>query len=256
MTDRFGPGRRSGCWAPVSRYRWASVRPGGSCGVGARVASDRPSEATAFDAGATLASVLCRLDSFGFGDLYAAAVRAVDVRATATRGHHASLSHPQLRRVAHRPCRRDGAPVRLGAPQARSRAAAVHRSARPLRHHPGRVPARASVLCGRRERAPGERAHGDRPRGRAQPRDGQPEPADRRGRGGRRRPAGRGAGRAAAAPGQRRARLSRRHPPALSLPRPAARVDAAEHPAALARDLEHPAAHGGSRASSSSRRRS
>ena len=32
----------------------------------------------------------------------------------------------------------------LGAPQARPRPAAVHRSARPLRHHPDRVPARAS----------------------------------------------------------------------------------------------------------------
>ena len=41
--------------------------------------------------------------------------------------------------------------------------------------------------------APGERAHRDGPRGRAQPRYGQSEPADRRGRGGRRRPAGRGA---------------------------------------------------------------
>ena len=139
-----------------------------------------------------------------------------------------------------------GAAVGLGAPQARSRPAAVHRPARPLRHHPDRVPARARVLRRGRGRPAGERADGHRPRGRAQRRDGQPRARDRRGRAGRRCPRGRVAGRDAAAAGQRRARLSRGDAAALPLPRPAPRDRCTRNILLRSRGhLEHPPAHGG-----------
>src|SRR4029450_10996286 len=48
---------------------------------------------------------------------------------------HASLSHPYLRRAARKRHRQKGAAFRLVPPDPRSRRRAVHRPARPLRHH-------------------------------------------------------------------------------------------------------------------------
>ena len=70
--------------------------------------------------------------------------------------------------------------------------------------------------------------------------DRQPGPADRRGRAGRRGAGGRLGGRAAAAAGQQRPRLSRGDAAQVPLPRPAPREDAQEHRAALADHRQHP----------------
>ena len=53
----------------------------------------------------------------------------------------------------------DGASVRLGAPQARPWPAAVHRSARPLRHHPMRHRRVVAAVRGGRGAAAGKRRH-------------------------------------------------------------------------------------------------
>ena len=88
------------------------------------------------------------------------------------------------------PARRpDGPAVRLGPSQARPRPAALHRPARPLRHHPVRVRRRAARASRpptalRLESVISVTGQGDGARAGG----GQPEAADRRDRGGGRRP--------------------------------------------------------------------
>ena len=113
------------------------------------------------------------------------------------------------------PCRPDGAPVRLGAPQARPRPAAVRRPARPLRHHAMRDRHRRSPLFAEVDgAAPRKRRVGHRARSSsARPDTVNPKLADRRDRAGDRRVRGAVGGRAAAVPGQQR----RRYPEELRL---------------------------------------
>ena len=121
---------------------------------------------------------------------------------------HARLSHPYLRRASQRGCRQDRPPLGLGASPARSRRAAVHRSPRPLRPDPGRGrPAFAGLQAGREAEAGMGGAHRRRG-GRPHARDGQSQPADRRGRGQDQEPRSAVGSEGAAAAGVRRAGLS------------------------------------------------
>ncbi len=142
---------------------------------------------------------------------------------------HAPLPHPYLRPAPRDPYRRDRSPVRLVPPYPRPWRGAVHRPARPLRHHPMRGRSGLAGVCRGREAALGM--------GGADGRQGPPPPrghrqygtADRPDRALRQRHRGAGPGRRIAAAGVRRAGISRGYPPEIPVPRPAAREAAPEH---------------------------
>ncbi len=138
----------------------------------------------------------------------------------------ASLPIPHLRRFARRAHRRNRAAVRLGAPHARPRRRAVHRSARSLWPDPGGGRPGFAGVQGRREAA---RRMGDQDRRQGAPpprRHRECRPADRRGRGLYRFNRGAGSGRRIADAGVRRSGISGGNPAQVPLPRSAARAAA------------------------------
>ena len=142
---------------------------------------------------------------------------------------HAPLSHPYLRRAARSRHRQGGAAVRLVPPHPRPRRRAVHRSARPLRPHPGGGRPRFARVQGGREAARGMGGADRRQGAQAPGRHREPRAADRRGRGLYPRDRGAGAGRRAADAGVRRAGISGGDPAQVPVPRPAPRAPAPQH---------------------------
>ncbi len=138
-----------------------------------------------------------------------------------------------------------GSPLRLGASHARPWRRAVHRPARPLRHHPGGGGPGFARLPGRREAA---RRMGDPGRRQGAPpsrRHREPGAADRRGRGLHLRRRGAGAGGRAADAGVRRPGIPGGDPPQIPLPRSAARAAASQHHQARADHRLDPPPHEG-----------
>ena len=162
---------------------------------------------------------------------------------------HAPLPHPHLQRAPRRGRGQDRPPLRLGLPQARPRRHPLPRPARPLRPHAGRRPSEPSVLPGGDGPPARERRHGDRPGRRARRERDQPRHRHRQGRARR----GRVRRRERRGPdpdlprGRRLGRRRRGPAPQVPLPRPAPRVAAQEHRAALEGDLLPPPPHGGPR---------
>ncbi len=155
----------------------------------------------------------------------------------------ARLSHPHLRRPPPRRRGGDGPARRLGASQARSRPAAVCRSARPLRHHAMRDRHIVAAVRGSRRAAPRKRRVVHRQGRQAVAGNGQPESRDRRDRAGHRRVRIAVGRRAAAVPGQQRRRVPGGDASRLPLSRPAARAGARQHHAALACHRVDPPPH-------------
>ena len=144
-------------------------------------------------------------------------------------GDNAPLSQPYVRRASRKRHRQRGAALGLVSSHPRPWRRAVHRSARPLRHHPGGRRSRQSGVQDRRDaalRMGGARRRQGAP---AAGRHRESRSADRGGRGLRPRDRGSGTGRRTADAGLRRPGISRGDPAQISFPRPAPRASASQH---------------------------
>ena len=155
----------------------------------------------------------------------------VPFRAATSRlvGHHASLPHPHLRRSARKRHRQGGAAVRLVPPHPRPWRIAVHRPARPLRHHPGGGRSQLALVQGGREAALGMGGADRRQGAQASGRHRESRPADRGHRSLHQRDRSARCRRRTADARIWRSGISGRHPSEISLSRSAPRAAPSQH---------------------------